>query len=102
MATLYRKYRPQKLSEIVGQEAITTTLLKQLESGNISHAYIFSGPRGTGKTSTARIVAKALNCDVYRLQTTDNSKGKSSGQKSVEGGQAFGEPCGRCESCVAI
>ena len=81
--TLYRKYRPQKLSEIVGQEAITTVLLKQLESGNIPHAYIFSGPRGTGKTSTARILAKALNC------------------KKVKG-EKFSEPCGECSACRSI
>src|SRR3990167_7315208 len=81
--TLYRKYRPQKLSEIVGKEAITTVLLKQLESGNIPHAYIFSGPRGTGKTSTARILAKALNC------------------KKVKG-EKFSEPCGECSACRSI
>lgn len=79
--TLYRKYRPQKLSEILGQERIIQTLTKQLEKKKIHHAYLFSGPKGTGKTSTARIVAKALNC----LSTA----------KSVE-------PCNRCKSCTSI
>jgi DNA polymerase-3 subunit gamma/tau len=53
---LYRKYRPKGLSEVVGQEHITTTLQKALKSGRISHAYLFSGPRGVGKTSIARIL----------------------------------------------
>jgi len=83
MAVLYRKYRPQKLADVVGQEAITNNLLKQLESGKIAHAYVFSGPRGTGKTSTARIIAKAINCK------------KAKGDK-------YTEPCGECEACVAI
>ncbi len=81
MTVLYRKYRPQKLSEIIGQEHITHSLLKQLESGKIQHAYLFTGPKGTGKTSTARIIAKAVNCQ-------DPSK--------------TGEPCNKCENCEAI
>lgn len=59
---LYRKYRPQKLEEVVGQEHIKKTLKSAIELGKISHAYLFTGPRGTGKTSTARILAKSLNC----------------------------------------
>ena len=58
----YRKWRPQTLSEVVGQEAITQTLQNALNGGRVSHAYLFYGPRGTGKTSTARILAKAANC----------------------------------------
>ncbi len=80
---LYRKYRPQNLAEIIGQEQIKNLLKVSLEKGNVSHAYLFSGPRGTGKTSTARILAKILNCE-------KNKDGK------------FGEPCGKCASCLSI
>ena len=76
----YRKWRPQTLAEIVGQEQVTQTLSNALNSGRVSHAYLFYGPRGTGKTSTGRILAKALNC---------LSDGK-------------GEPCNKCDMCRAI
>lgn len=76
----YRKWRPQSLSEIVGQESVTQTLRRAVDSGKIAHAYLFCGPRGTGKTSTARILAKAVNCP--------NQKG--------------GEPCNACDMCSAI
>lgn len=77
----YRKFRSQTLAELVGQSHVTQTLLNALKNNNISHAYLFCGPRGTGKTSTARILAKAINC----LTT---------------GGR--GEPCNTCEMCRAI
>ncbi len=70
---LYRKYRPQKLADIVGQEHVVKTILAQLESGKIGHGYLFAGPRGTGKTSTARILAKAVNCQSRQL-TTDKGQ----------------------------
>jgi DNA polymerase-3 subunit gamma/tau len=79
--SLYRKYRPQRFSELVGQEHVTNALRNAVRDDRVGHAYLFSGPRGTGKTTTARILAKALNC-------TDLG--------------ADGEPCGVCESCVAI
>jgi DNA polymerase-3 subunit gamma/tau len=78
--SLYRKYRPQKFEDIIGQEHIVQTLQGALESGQIGHAYIFSGMRGTGKTSIARIFAKALNC----LDLQKN------------------EPCGKCQVCTEI
>jgi DNA polymerase-3 subunit gamma/tau len=77
----YRKFRPRTLGEVIGQEPITRTLLNALKSGHISHAYLFCGPRGTGKTTTGRALAKAVNC----LTT---------------GGK--GEPCNTCEMCQAI
>ncbi len=76
----YRKWRPRTLAEVVGQPAITQTLLNALGTGRISHAYLFCGPRGTGKTSTARILAKAVNC--------------------LDGGK--GEPCNSCAMCQSI
>ena len=77
---LYRKYRSQTFGQLVGQVVIATTLRQAVEQGKISHAYLFSGPRGTGKTSVAKIFAKAMNCP--------NQKG--------------GEPCNECYICEAI
>ncbi len=79
---LYRKYRPKKFSEIVGQEHIIKTITNAIASNNVSHAYIFTGPRGSGKTTTARLLAKAVNC-----------------HKRKEG--EF-EPCNECSSCKEI
>ena len=79
---LYRKYRPQTFAEIIGQEHIVKTLTNAITSGIISHAYLFSGPRGSGKTSIARLLAKSLNCQ---------------GRKEEE----F-EPCNQCSSCLEI
>ena len=76
----YRKWRPQTLADVAGQEHVTRTLLNALSSGHVSHAYLFCGPRGTGKTSTGRILSKAVNC-------TSNGKG---------------EPCNKCEMCISI
>ena len=74
---LYRKYRPSTFSEVIGQEQVTEPLSNALESGKIHHAYLFSGPRGCGKTSSARIMARSLNCE----------KGPTP------------NPCGECQSC---
>ncbi len=80
MDALYRKYRPRKFSEIVGQDHVKKILMRAIVEGKVSHAYIFAGPRGTGKTTTARILVKALNCE--------NREGA--------------EPCGKCYACRAI
>ncbi|WP_448375522.1 DNA polymerase III subunit gamma/tau [Fervidobacterium sp.] len=80
MEALYRRYRPTKFSEIVGQEHIKRLLKNALRNKKINHAYIFAGPRGTGKTTTARILAKSLNCE----------------------NNQYGEPCNECSSCRAI
>ena len=61
MKALYRKYRPTKLTDVVGQEQVIKSLTESLERGKINHAYVFAGPRGTGKTSVARIFAHAVN-----------------------------------------
>ena len=60
---LYRKYRPQTFDDVVGQGAVTTTLRNQLMTGKLSHAYLFTGSHGTGKTTCAKIMAKAVNCE---------------------------------------
>lgn len=78
MTALYRKYRPQSFGDLQGQTAIRTTLLEALKQNKLVHAYLFSGPRGTGKTSTARLIARAIQCE-KRLET--------------------GESCDTCEIC---
>ena len=77
---LYRKYRPQTFDDVVGQMAVTQTLKTQLQSGRLSHAYLFTGSRGTGKTTSAKILAKAVNCE----------------------NPQDGNPCNCCKACVAI
>ena len=80
MLALYRKYRPSVFADVIGQEHVTTPLSNALESGRIHHAYLFSGPRGCGKTSSARIMARSLNCE----------KGPTP------------NPCGKCQSCTDL
>ena len=77
---LYRKYRPRTFAEIIGQEHVTEPLSQALRTGRLHHAYLFSGPRGCGKTSSARILARSLNCE----------KGPTP------------DPCGECDSCRAL
>ena len=78
---LYRKYRPQRFDEVIGQDHVTTTLAREVVDGKVAHAYLFAGPRGTGKTTTARLLAKSLNC--ANLQPN-------------------GEPCNSCLSCTSV
>jgi len=82
MPTLYRKYRPQIFADITGQEHIVQTLTNEIASGKVAHAYLFSGPRGVGKTTIARLLAKAVNCQ-------NRTEGKF-------------EPCNECSSCKEI
>lgn len=77
---LYRRYRPQKFSEVIGQEHIVKTLTNSILAKSISHAYLFAGPKGSGKTTIARVFAKAINCE----------------------SPASAEPCNKCSSCVEI
>jgi DNA polymerase-3 subunit gamma/tau len=77
---LYRRYRPQTYADVIGQEHVTEPLMQALRSGRVGHAYLFSGPRGCGKTTSARILARCLNCEQGPTPT----------------------PCGECPSCVAL
>ena len=99
MEVLYRKYRPQKLADLTGQDHVKKTLAAQLSSGKVSHAYLFSGPRGTGKTTTARILAKAINCKKYDKGRKDTIKALKA---SLADQVVFGEPCNQCDSCLAV
>ena len=85
--SLYREYRPQTFAELVGQDHVARTLRNAVESGAVAHAYVFAGPRGTGKTSTARILAKTLNCV---------------GTEAAPVAKPTTTPCGVCRHCVGI
>src|SRR5574344_2544917 len=77
---LYRKWRPSTFDDVYGQEHITSILKNEVENGKLSHAYLFCGPRGTGKTTCAKIISRAANCEH----------------------PVGGNPCGKCHSCISI
>ena len=80
MAVLYQKYRPQRFADVIGQEPIVRTLLNASKAGELAHAYLFTGSRGVGKTTVARLLAKAVNCQNLK----------------------DGDPCGKCDVCLAL
>ena len=85
----YQKYRPKTFSDLIGEDHIRATLIEAVKSDSMSHAYLLCGPRGTGKTSTARLLAKAFNCETL---LADKKAGK----------EVLGEPCNKCQSCLDI
>lgn len=87
MLALYRKYRPKKLEDVLGQEIIVEVLKNAAINDKFSHAYLFYGPRGSGKTTTARLIAKLVNCEK---------------RQSDEKFKLIGEPCNKCQSCIEI
>src|SRR3954471_17928459 len=83
--SLARKYRPRKFADVAVQSHVSTTLQGAIAKNRVAHGYLFCGPRGTGKTTLARVLAMALNCE-----------------RRVPGAEGGGEPCGECESCRRI
>lgn len=91
---IYRKYRPRNFSEVIGQDHLVKTITYSIKEGRPAHAYLFSGTRGVGKTTVARLIAKAVNCET-RLQKNSPKTNTTSNQTSYE-------PCNQCPSCLAI
>ncbi len=107
----YLKYRPQTLQELMGQEAVKKTLLSSFQNNKLSHAYLFVGPRGTGKTSTARILAKMVNCEKKSsVHQSSIGTGRQSSDKDKKSLIAESEailktndyPCNKCATCISI
>lgn len=99
---LYRKYRPQSFSEIVGQEHIVTTLQNAIKMDNVAHAYLFSGPRGTGKTTMARLFMKALNCIELSSETLAKTKSESMTTQTPSTDNQAIDICAKCKSCKSV
>ncbi len=124
MSTLYRKYRPQKWADVAGQHHVKVTLAFEAQTGRVAHAYLFSGPRGTGKTTVARLFARAINC-IGRVESSElprplssvkegvvppkeagkvesSGKSKTFNSKPSTLNSSMGEPCGKCKNCLLI
>src|SRR3989338_8757053 len=99
--TFYLKYRPQNLDQILGQESIKQTLKKAFENNKLSHAYLFCGPRGIGKTSTARILAKMVNCESQESRVKSQEDKESPRLKTLATSD-LKIPCNKCNSCISI
>ncbi|HLC88117.1 MAG TPA: DNA polymerase III subunit gamma/tau [Patescibacteria group bacterium] len=97
----YRKYRPQNFEELIGQDHVKKTLLSAFETGKLAHAYLFCGPRGSGKTSTARILAKLVNCESDQaIKLSSNQEKAQSLSSSIAKNSDF--PCNKCSACLSI
>jgi len=99
---LYRKYRPKTFSEVIGQEHVVKTLTNGILSGIISHAYLFYGPKGSGKTTIARLLAKALNCEVRSKNYEEMKKSSKLQPSNFKLQPSLYEPCNKCSSCLDI
>src|SRR3989338_5373404 len=100
---LYRKYRPKDFAEVVGQDHIITVIRRQVAAGRVAHAYLFSGPRGVGKTTVARLIAKAVNCANVAKISEGNFAATFCVRQSSGGSRSGGGlpiPCNTCPSCT--
>ncbi|MBI2593795.1 DNA polymerase III subunit gamma/tau [Candidatus Daviesbacteria bacterium] len=96
----YRKYRPQNFDELIGQDHVKKTLLAAFASGKLAHAYLFCGPRGSGKTSTARILAKLVNCESQQSVVSNQSSAKKAESRELKADSEL--PCNKCSACISI
>ncbi len=100
----YRKYRPQNFEQLIGQDHVKKTLLNAFSLGKLGHAYLFVGPRGSGKTSTARILAKLVNCEAQESsrQSLESSEKKETPRLSTLDSSDLKIPCNKCSACISI
>ena len=101
---LYRKYRPQVFGDVVGQDNIVNTLQNAISNNKVSHAYLFSGPRGTGKTTMARLLSKAMLCTAGHDSTASNAPvaAGAAAENQTSASAPNPNPCGKCEDCASI